>query len=209
MKTIILYITIYLLAVSLTGCGEASKAYFEEASLSTEALAESTEFVTDTEAAELASTEAAEPLQECCVYICGAVNRPGVYILPAGSRIYEAVKQAGGLTDDASESSVNQAEEVTDGQMIRVPTTEEAEKQESNEPDTAEGIPEPSDGRINLNTADISELMTLPGIGESKAQSILSYREETGGFASAEEIMNITGIKEGIYTKIKDYITVN
>lgn len=209
MKTTILYITIYLLTVSLTGCGEASKAYFEEASLSTEALAESAEFVTDTEAAELTSTETAESLQECCVYICGAVERPGVYILPAGSRIYEAVQQAGGLTADASESSVNQAEEVTDGQMIRVPTAEEAEKQEANEPDAAEDAQESSDGRINLNTADISQLMTLPGIGESKAQSILSYREETGGFASAEEIMNITGIKEGIYTKIKDYITVN
>ena len=62
---------------------------------------------------------------------------------------------------------------------------------------------------MNLNTAGAAELMTLPGIGEAKAGQILSYREEKGGFSSIEEIMNITGIKEGVYSKIKDYITVN
>jgi len=65
------------------------------------------------------------------------------------------------------------------------------------------------DGKVNINTADLALLMTLPGIGESKAGSIISYREEHGKFSSIEELMNITGIKEGVYTKIKEHITVN
>ena len=174
-----------------SGCGEASRAYFEECETSVSRLPAASR-----ETEEISVTETAE---DCYVHVCGAV---GVYRLPAGSRVYEAVLLAGGLLDTACEDGINQAQEVADGQMIKVLTAEEAKEQEN----AQTGEPE-TDGKINLNTADAAALMTLPGIGEAKAASILSYREEHGGFSSAEEIKNITGIKEGVYSKIKDRIT--
>lgn len=192
-----IYLSVCLLLIFLSGCKGASSPYFEEAS----EIAEETEIP---EAKNRMADDLSETA-ECYVYICGAVKTPGVYELPAGSRIYEAVAQAGGLLENACEDGINQAEKITDGQMIKIPTKEEA-ADPSFGPSAEENA---SDGRVNLNTADVSELMTLPGIGESKAMSILSYREEKGGFSSAEEIMNITGIKEGVYSKIKDYITVD
>ncbi len=176
-----------------SGCGEASRAYFEECETSVSRLPAASR-----ETEEISVTETAE---DCYVHVCGAVHHPGVY-LPAGSRVYEAVLLAGGLLDTACEDGINQAQEVADGQMIKVLTAEEAKEQEN----AQTGEPE-TDGKINLNTADAAALMTLPGIGEAKAASILSYREEHGGVSSAEEIKNITGIKEGVYSKIKDRIT--
>lgn len=177
-----------------SGCGEASRAYFEECETSVSRLP-----AASLETEEISVTETVE---DCYVHVCGAVHHPGVYRLPAGSRVYEAVLLAGGLLDTACEDGINQAQEVADGQMIKVLTAEEAKEQET----VQTGEPE-TDGKINLNTADAAALMTLPGIGEAKAASILSYREEHGGFSSAEEIKNITGIKEGVYSKIKDRIT--
>lgn len=195
-------ISFCLAILLLSGCGSASKSYFEEA----EETADTTEPTEEASVRKDGALNAyeTETSGECYVYLCGAVANPGVYELPAGSRIYEAVQMAGGLAENACEDSINQAEEVSDGQMIKVLTAEEA----ASEKDSALAE-EKETGRININTADISELMTLPGIGASKAESILSYREEKGGFASVEEIMNITGIKEGVYSKIKDQITVN
>ena len=177
----------FLLAVS--GCGQAKDAYF------TEAFEQSAE----TETACVYEEEDTTKALPCFVYICGAVAQPGVYELPAKSRVYEAVRMAGGLTAEAC----NQAEEVTDGQMIKVLTEQEAAEAQEVEKNETPG------GKVNINSADAAELMTIPGIGASKAESILAYRRESGGFASVEEIMNITGIKEGVYSRIKDYITVN
>lgn len=144
---------------------------------------------------------------DCYVYICGAVANPGVYMLPEGSRIYEVIALAGGLTEEAEETLLNQAERVTDGMMLRVYTKAEAEElsviQESGE--TAET----SDSRININTAGASELMSLPGVGSAKADAILSYRETNGAFASIEELMNVPGIKEGVFQQMKEYIRVD
>lgn len=200
MKNKILF-GICLYMIFLSGCGKTAS-YFEE----TDKAAEETAVLKEPETEETAADED----KECCVYVCGAVKVPGVYRLPSGSRIYEAVLLAGGLREDACEDSLNQAEELTDGQMIKILTEEEAGK--SGEASALED-PDPKasdkDGRINLNTAKAEELMALPGIGAAKAQSILSYRDEKGGFSSTEEIMDITGIKEGVYSKIKDYITVN
>lgn len=162
----------------------------------------------------------------CYVYVCGAVCMPGVYTLKQGSRIYEALAMAGGLTEDASAASVNQAEPVRDGQMIYMPTEEEiqkgivlpagnmtAEDGTALEDTAGSGVGPDSnadfDMRVNLNTATASELMTLPGIGQTKADSILAYREKHGEFSSVEEIMNVDGIKEGVYNRIKDSIKVN
>ena len=183
-----IWIGICLFLCVISGCGEASRSYFEEASEAADKA------VIESETAEAANgieTES-EMDSDCYVYICGAVVHPGVYQLPVGSRIYEVVSAAGGLSADACEDSINQAKEEK-----TVPGEEdEVRRQESGH-------------KVNLNTAEAGELMTLPGIGETKAEQILSYREEKGGFSSIEEIMNITGIKEGVYSKIKDYITVN
>lgn len=182
----------------LSGCKKTSGVYFEEPSTVTK---DQETVILDEDSETVLTTEE----RECYVYLCGAVKNPGVYHLPSGSRVYEAILLAGGLLETACEDGVNQAEEVTDGQMIKILTEEEAFRQES----SIQEPQEQADGRININTAEAADLMTLPGIGESKARSILSYREEKGSFSSTEEIMNITGIKEGVYSKIKDYITVH
>lgn len=134
------------------------------------------------------------------VHICGAINQPGVYTVPEGSRLYEVIAQAGGLKEEAVTESVNQARILSDGEQIYIPTVEES--------NSLTGDSNVSQGKVNLNTASKEELMTLTGIGESKAESIISYREEHGRFQSIEELMQIRGIKEGVYLKIQDKITV-
>ncbi|WP_461811674.1 helix-hairpin-helix domain-containing protein [Faecalimonas sp.] len=134
------------------------------------------------------------------VYVCGAVQKPGVYRMPAGSRIYEAIEMAGGMTEQADEAALNQAEKVKDAEQIYVPekVNEKAEEEKLQK----------EDGKINLNTATEEELMSLPGIGQSKAKSIIQYREKKGRFQSVEEIMQIEGIKSGVFNKIKEQIVV-
>ena len=152
---------------------------------------------------ETAEDAAKEP--ECIyVQICGAVNTPGVYALPIGARVFEAVEKGGGLREDAAPDAVNQAAEVKDGEMIRIPTVQEA----ADEKETSEAAEEPEDGRVNINTADAAKLMTLSGIGQAKAESIISYRESNGAFSSIEEIRNVTGIGDKLFQKIKDKIRV-
>lgn len=144
------------------------------------------------------------------VFICGEVSQPGVYELPAGARVCEAIAAAGGMTDVAAESFLNQAERLNDGQKVYVPSEEEAAGMEMNPvPDSTADTDQAEDSNlINLNTASREQLMTLPGIGESKAASILEYRNSNGNFSSIEEIKNITGIKEGTFQKLKDFICV-
>ena len=148
------------------------------------------------------------------VYVCGAVISPGVYSILDGSRICDLFQLAGGLAEDAATDYWNQARKLVDGEMIYVPTKEEALKRSEEEWDAARGQTntEESEGenkKININTASLEELMTLPGIGESKALAILAYREESGSFVSIEDLKAIPGIKDGVYSKIEQYITVN
>ena len=156
------------------------------------------------------------------VYVCGAVNSPGVCRLPKGSRVYEALEMAGGFTSDADTEYLNQASELADGQMLQVFTAEETAVMAADGNSVSEGSDassasfvqsggDSSSGssqKINLNTAGKDELMTLPGIGESKAESIIRYREENGAFVSPEDVMNISGIKNSVYSKIEDLIEV-
>ncbi len=135
-----------------------------------------------------------------CVYVCGCVAKPGVFYLDKGARVYDAIQLAGGITDDGDMRAVNQAETVADGQQIYVPFIEEGQ---------GVAAEDGSDTRVNINTADISQLTTLPGIGESRAKTIIAYREEHGAFKDVSDIMNVTGIKEASYNKIKDLIRVN
>lgn len=148
------------------------------------------------------STESRENATETCiyVYVCGHVSQPGVYQLSADSRICDAITLAGGITEDGNGEALNQAEHMTDGQTLYVPGWEEESSKEQTVQD---------DGLLNINTASKEELMTLPGIGEAKADTIIQYREEHGAFQSIEELMSISGIKEGVFNKIKNSIKVS
>ncbi len=154
------------------------------------------------------------------VFVCGHVVSPGVYELVSGDRIYDALALAGGVTEDGRAEALEQAMPVSDGQTIYVPgIDEEWERPSQTGTGTADntdgGLSESAGGSglessdcVNINTASKEELMTLPGIGESKASDIIRYREEHGSFNSIEELMNIQGIKEGVFSKVKDRICV-
>lgn len=140
--------------------------------------------------------------QNVFVYICGEVVSPGVYEVAADSRIWDVLLAAGGFTEEASAESVNLAERVKDGMQITVPSISEAEEHKKEAERKAAGS-------VNLNTASKEELCTIPGIGESRAEAILKYRDAQGGFSNVEEIMRVDGIKEGLYAKIQDKIYVD
>ena len=149
------------------------------------------------------------------VYVCGAVRAEGVYELPEGSRVFDAVDAAGGFKAEADTSYVNQAAQVTDGVQIRIPEkTETAQNSSLPKQTMTTGItPEessvPGQGAlININTADEAGLCEIPGIGAGRAKDIISYRQEHGGFKKIEDIMQVGGIKEKLFNRIKDSITV-
>ncbi len=146
-------------------------------------------------------TQDAAHSSEIVVYVTGAVVSPGVYTLYEGDRIYQLIDMAGGFRDDAAQGAVNLAEVLSDGQQINICTAEEYESEK-------EAAKEAGSGLVNINTATKEELMTLPGIGEAKADLIISYRNTQGSFKNAEDIKNISGIKDGVYSRIKDYICI-
>ena len=169
------------------------------------------------QAAEASGSQAkaqAEPETQALirVFVCGAVIKPSVCTLPEGARVQDAVDAAGGFRADADREWLNLARTLADGEQIRVPTREEtsayADGNAAVSGMAASTTPGMKDGKIDLNTADAALLVTLPGIGEAKAAAIIAYREEHGGFSSAEEIMQISGIKQSIYEGIRDRITV-
>jgi competence protein ComEA len=135
-----------------------------------------------------------------CVQLCGEVENEGIYNVPEGSRVYEVVALAGGLTNEAADNVVNQAREVKDGEMLDFPSQAEVES----------GLYGSNGGTqlISINTATMEQLMTLPGIGESKAESIIRYREENNGFDTIEEIMEVDGIKEALFEQIEPLISI-
>ena len=175
--------------------------------------------------------------EQIAVYVCGAVHNPGVCSLQAGARVCDALDAAGGFLDSADTQWLNQAKPLTDGEMIIAYTLEETARMREQgvsrgamaPGDVPEGAlstgglatsaggmnPDPgtdssmqSVDLINLNTASREQLMTLPGIGEAKADAIIRYRSETGLFASPEDVMNISGIKNSVFEKIRSHITV-
>lgn len=145
-------------------------------------------------------TEANTQEEQLLVYVCGAVENPGVVTLYVDDRVVDAVEAAGGMTAEADETYVNLAARLTDGEKIYVPTKAEVAGWEA---------AEAADSKININTADIDTLCTLPGIGESKAADIIAYREKNGSFKSVEELMKVSGIKESLLEKIADKIKVD
>lgn len=152
--------------------------------------------------------------QQVYIYLCGAVALPGVYSLWEGSRLYEAVELAGGLTGDADENCLNMARQIVDGEQVRILTLDEAaalrEMGAYQYPAEANASSESSQrsGLVNINTATAEELTSVSGIGASRAQAIIDYREQNGRFGSIEDIKNVDGIKDGLFSKIKDKITI-
>ena len=184
--------------------------FMEALEAETEPGQSSDETVQSDEAQE-GSREDPVEVTEYVVHVCGAVENPGVYTLLSGSRIYQAVEAAGGFTPQAEEDYLNQADLVCDGMKIYVPTLEEvgeADWQDFLEQSLEQVSPAEKSGLVNINTADEELLCTLQGVGSSKAKSIISYRETYGAYQKIEDIMNVEGIKEGLFQKIKDSITV-
>lgn len=197
-----IWMGVLLLLSVLPGCGTKP----EEILLAEVSVQQEVSSQKQDSAQELPVTEQQEELVQAdtiYVYVCGAVCNPGVYELPVDSRAYEAVTQAGGMAEDAAGTAVNLAEVLTDGQKLQIPF-----QGEISETQLSDSGVEITDTHVNINTASLEELMTLKGIGQTRAEQILEYREKHGSFASPEAIMNVDGIKQGTYDKIKDNIRV-
>ena len=186
-----------LLVVCLCSCGKSEVSYVTESQYQTESKQEN---VSEQQTEE-------KPERILYIYVCGQVKNPGVYKLPEGSRIQDVFALAGGLTDAAATDYWNQARLLQDGEMIYVPSKEEV-KDRPLELDTTSKTDENKSDKVNINTASKEELMTLPGIGESKALAILNYRQKNGLFSTLEELKKVEGIKEAVFSKVKDLIEI-
>ena len=149
------------------------------------------------------------PSNEIVVHIAGAVENPGVYTLTEGKRVEDALQKAG-IADNADADALNRAAVLFDGQKIVVPFQAERNMETGIEPvRTDDTVSQTSENkRININTANITQLMALPGIGEVKAGAIIRYRQEHGGFQNIDEVLLVNGIGSGIYAQIIDQICV-
>ena len=145
------------------------------------------------------------------VDIKGAVSNEGVYTAAEGDRIEDIVRKAGGLADDANPESINLAQRVEDQMVIHVMRKGEELKMALAEPQitgTGKAPTEAKGQKININSASEEELQNITGIGPSKASAIIQYREEQGPFSSVEDLMNISGIGEKTFEKMKDQVTI-
>lgn len=132
------------------------------------------------------------------VHVSGAVRAVGIYLLPPGSRVVDAVAAAGGFADDADRDALNLARPLEDGEQLPVPRL-------------GESIAEPqqaADGRIDLNAADQAQLETLPRIGPALAERIIAWREDNGGFTSIEDLLAVPGIGDKLLESLRDLVTV-
>ncbi|MCR5227038.1 MAG: ComEA family DNA-binding protein [Eubacterium sp.] len=185
--------------------------------------ATSSENVSETTSADSKNASAEETTEDnsettVTVYVCGAVVNEGVYELPDGARLSDALMAAGGYDANALHGYVNLAKLVEDGERVYFPDYQEFEElglvPMSGESSTGAsnetaGDSISSGGKVNINTADAEQLKSLPGIGDTKAADIIAYREEHGSFGSIEDIQNVNGIGESTYNRISSYITVN
>ncbi len=179
-----------------------------------------------------------EDVSNVYVDIKGAIKNPGVYEIEKDKRVIDVINKAGGLSDNANTSFVNLAKKVEDSMVVIIYTEEEIEKakkdeityvidnkcvcpkinndacldknikKEDNTKKEEESDNNTISDKININTASLLDLQTLPGIGESKAKAIIEYRDNEGSFSSIEDIKNVSGIGDSLYEKIKEYITV-
>ena len=139
------------------------------------------------------------------VDVKGAVKSPGIYDLPLGSRVHDAVQKAGGMTENADGKALNLAQKVNDESLVYVPTKEEAANQESYS--NATGNKETK--KVNINKASLEELKQVKGLGGKRAQDIIDYRESKGTFKSVDDLKKVSGIGAKPIEKLKDYVTVD
>lgn len=139
-----------------------------------------------------------EETEMVTVHLVGAVVNPGIYQLPAGSRIYELINLSGGFNDEADQDILNQARPILDGEQIHVHKIGEAPK----------SLESSTSNKININRATASELTALPGIGDVRANQIVAHREKHGYFTSIEQIMDVSGIGENTFNNIAEKITI-
>ena len=187
------YIVLTMVAVLVffTGCKD------KNTQVSLTDKAENNSQTTRVEAGEN-SEEPSESLEEIYVYVSGQVNNPGVYCLKSNDRVFMAIEKAGGLTKKAQKQGVNMAEVLKDGQNSSQGTNDKTHDSE----DIKENL-------VNINTADVEGLTSLSGIGETRAKAIIAYREENGDFKTKEDIKNVSGIGDSIYSNIEKMITVD
>ncbi len=145
----------------------------------------------------------AEP-QEIAVHVTGQVKKPGLYYLPAGSRVDEAVRKAG-PTGEAGLDGLNLAAPLSDGQKIYVPDLEEAREMQM---ETAAGGGGSGDGRINVNTASRDQLQQLPGVGPVTADKIIRYREQMGPFVDVEDLLQVDGIGQAKLEELRSRVSL-
>ena len=212
MESIIEKIKEYKIIVICTGLGLLVGGFFllkpapqtpvKETNLQAEVAAVSKDLLTEKEVKE-------EPLEQdlITVDVKGAVKSPGIYDLPVGSRVNDAVQKAGGLTEQADSKSLNLAQKVSDEALVYVPTKgEEAASQQ-----TASGTASSTskEKKINLNKASLEELKQVKGLGGKRAQDIIDHRETNGKFKSVDELKKVSGIGAKTIEKLKDYVTVD
>lgn len=206
-KKIISYILIYLISILIVGCSENEVELEVHSNDASTAIISGNHSDSSNNISENENIETMGDIdKEITVYICGAINNPGVYTFEGDARIVEAIKKAGGFTKDAHTTYLNQASNMADGEKVYIPTKKEVESGSYSIYTNADSLN--SDGKVNINTADKSTLMSLTGIGDSKAEAILSYRNEKGNFKTIGDICNVSGIGNSVYNSIKDYIRV-
>ena len=216
MEAIIEKIKEYKIIVICAGLGLALSGFFllkpssqtsvKETNLQTEVSAVSKDSSSEKEVKKEEKEESPEQ-DLITVDVKGAVKSPGIYDLPVGSRVHDAVQKAGGLTDEADSKSLNLAQKVSDEALVYVPTKgEEVASQQ-----TASGTtPSTSkEKKVNLNKASLEELKQVKGLGGKRAQDIIDHREANGKFKSVDELKKVSGIGTKTIEKLKDYVTVD
>ncbi len=211
-RNILIFLWIAAACILCCGCGKESGTILigdTKNRIEENASQDSRTSGTEAEASESTDGAKAEEAKEeetvIRVYVCGAVVNPGVVEIAAGSRAEDALLAAGGFSGEAAREAVNLADWVSDGQKLYFPA--EGEEFVADTVGGASGG-EAASGLVNINTADAATLCTLPGVGESRAADIIAYREANGGFDSCEDIMKVPGIKNAMYEKICDKISV-
>ena len=216
MKAIIEKIKEYKILVICAGLGLALGGFFllkptsqtsvKESNLQAEVAAVSKDSSSDKEVKKEEKDESPEQ-DLITVDVKGAVKSPGIYDLPVGSRVHDAVQKAGGLTEDADSKSLNLAQKVSDEALVYVPTKgEEAVSQQTASGTTASTS---KDKKVNLNKASLEELKKVKGLGGKRAQDIIDHRETNGKFKSVDELKKVSGIGAKTIEKLKDYVTVD
>ena len=163
-------------------------------------------FVEENESMEVISKKEEKESTKIVVDIKGEVKKPDIYWLEEDSIMEDLINIAGGVTEEGDLSKINRAEKLNNHEVVVIPNINDEESE--GETIISSTINNNKDNKININTANSAELDSLSGIGPSKAEAIIKYREENGNFKTIEEIKNVTGIGEGLFEKFKENITI-